>query len=403
MSRRRRKQKEEREAPNQGIDSSDSSEELPPPQRTVLPPKAQDALPVKQQITASPQRHDYRATASETLSGKALATQPRSRPATTQIPVALQKPKEIDPAETPPSRKNIPFHESDNEFKSRYQKEDVPPIPKAVGDSDWGADESSEKVVPEGASLPKETEVPVAKNDSPTNESAEVIEPKIPTQAAKAREEAIAENAIKSRPELSLKSICQRVLGSLSNLEKASLGFLSAGLFLFGIWATTSVAAIIPESQVTARPKFPVTGKSAKIQNLDTFWRNPILEGPNRDEGVSKLIELIPAARVTLAPDSKAKSLRLLFRDEEGRFAGDATTLQARGGQFATVSNNTAQVDGATATIRATTGFLHEGEIISYLSNDEFTWHLVVLESADGENYNEFLTIPISAYREENQ
>jgi hypothetical protein len=188
---------------------------------------------------------------------------------------------------------------------------------------------------------------------------------------------------------------------TLSILEKASLGILTAGLLAFAIWATASVAATIPENPDAENTRFPVEGENAVLASVETFWRKPVRSGDNIDEGVSRDIELIPAAKIQLGEKSKAEALRFLFRDEEGRYAGDATTVRIANGKFQDSGANTARANGRTVIIRATTGFLHEGEIISYLSDDNFQWHLMILESDDGSEFKEFLTIPISARRKD--
>lgn len=412
MSRRRRRTKDVRETPKQGESLEESVTEPSEKKPTVLPARHQQSPVTRGYAPSSQEKFDYRAAAAKPTDPKAIEVQPRTLPAKS----TLAAPK-ASPPETPkatPERRSVPFDDSATEKENKFTKDDLVPVPSPVGDSDWGDDTSTddlleEKAVPDLTTTEEEeveeiqeTEDIVAEEPLPETKKA-VLPPRKDGEETAAIAKGTAAPANPPVAEVKLRKVLQRIFESLSNLEKASLGILSAALIILGIWTTSSVGAILPESQVTEKPKFPLAGDSVILADLETFWREPIQEGPNRDEGVSSTIELIPAARVTLAKDSKAKALRFLFRDEEGRAAGDVTSLQIEGGRFAELPGNTSLIDGATATIRATTGFLHEGEIISYLSNDDFTWHLVILESADGVSYSEFLTMPISARREENR
>lgn len=199
----------------------------------------------------------------------------------------------------------------------------------------------------------------------------------------------------------SWKSMFLNQIKALSLVERISIALLAAILLVAGIWASSAVAARVPENADSSRLKFPLKGKSVVLATFDSYWRSPIREGENSDDGVSKSIELIPSAVITLDPNSKAKSLRFLFRDETGTYVGDSTTVQTSGGKFLPNDDTTTRINGNQATISATTGFINRGEIISYLSDDNFQWNFVVFESSDGEKFTELASIPISAKRKD--
>ena len=201
--------------------------------------------------------------------------------------------------------------------------------------------------------------------------------------------------------QISLKDLGKKALNSLSILEQVALGALILILVIAAIWSSMIVSSRIPNTVIASKLKFPLKGESVVIASLDTYWRSPIREGDELDKGVPDSIKIIPEVKLTLDPSSRSKSLRFIFRDEEGRFAGDSSTVRMSGAKFSVSDDVTAITKGNNATIRSTTGFQHEGELISYIADETFKWDLVILESQDGENYVEFMTIPISSNRKD--
>ena len=200
----------------------------------------------------------------------------------------------------------------------------------------------------------------------------------------------------------SLRSVALGNFKALSIIEKVSLGMLALILVVAAIWSSSVVSARIPNTVIASKLKYPLEGDSVVIASYDSYWRSPIREGENEDEGVSEAIELIPEVKISLDPKSKAQSLRFLFRDEEGRYVGDSSTVDISGAKFLPADSVTATTKGNTAIVRSTTGFEHEGELISYLADETFQWEVVILESKDGIQYTEFMAIPISANRKDN-
>lgn len=248
--------------------------------------------------------------------------------------------------------------------------------------------------------IPEKEGAPVVSQES-AQESAlpPVDEPPAPAATIPQKNDSEAE----PKPQTPLLQRVKDTLGSLSMLEQASLGLLFVTLIAGAIWSSSVVAARIPNTVIASKLKYPLRGESVIIANLESYWRSPIREGDQADEGVSQSIEIIPEIRITVAPDSKAKSLRFLFRDEEGDFVGDSSTVRLSGGKFLPATDVTTTTNGNVATIHSTTGFQHEGELISYLADDKFQWEFVILESKDGREYREFMAIPISARRNDSQ
>ncbi len=193
----------------------------------------------------------------------------------------------------------------------------------------------------------------------------------------------------------------KRTLASLSLLEQASVGLLIITLLVAAFWSTSVVSARIPNTIIASKLRYPLKGESVVVANYESYWRKPIREGASADEGVSSNIQIIPVVELTLAAESKAKALRFLFRNEDGRYVGDSTTVTISGSNYQPAIDVTAVTSGKKAIIRSTTGFEFEGELIAYLADDDFQWEVVILESKDGKTFTEFMAIPISANRRE--
>jgi hypothetical protein len=382
MNRRRKRIREERSSPEEGNETPESNSSGSDESRKTT-------LSDKKEVSsgAQPAR---RAIEPRSVQNQARKSSPRSTPAAPSTTKESQPAKE-DAPETPEKEQPKSPEMADAEKVAAPSENKPASSPPAAREETTQRDASPAEKPVDSENAPAEP-IAASKN-APTSPAAALSEKKpAPASDEKASaEEDAAEGKLPLR----------RRLAALSVLEKASLGILTVALLAFTIWATSSVAATIPENPDTKSADFPVAGESAVLASVETFWRKPVRSGEDIDEGVSRDIELIPGAKITLAKNSKAKGLRVLFRDEEGRYAGDATTLRIADGKFVDRGGNTSRIEGRTASVRATTGFLHEGEIISYLSDDNFQWHLVLLESGDGSEFKEFLAIPISARKKD--
>ncbi|MGJ8724226.1 MAG: hypothetical protein ACSHYB_06695 [Roseibacillus sp.] len=243
---------------------------------------------------------------------------------------------------------------------------------------------------PELSSKPQEEPQP-EQQKAPQVEESHPDTPPLTPEANKADSE-----------KFSFRTLVQNSLGSLSLIEQASLGALTVILVVAAFWSTSVVSARIPNTIIASKLKYPLKGEAVVLASYESYWRSPIREGENIDEGVSESIEIIPEVKVSLDSNSKAKALRFLFRDEEGRYVGDSSTVKISGSTFLPSENVTSSTKGKSAIIRSTTGFEHEGELISYLADETFQWEIVILESKDGIEYTEFMAIPISANRKDN-
>ena len=233
------------------------------------------------------------------------------------------------------------------------------------------------------------------------DQSIESLKDEIASQSENLISEELPQKDSSDKITLSWNELFQSKLSTLSLFEKGSLAALFLLLIISSFWITSVVTAQIPAFETSAKVKLPHKSELLSITNIETYWRAPVREGESRDVGVSSNISLIPVARLALGPETKAQSIRLLFRDENGEFVGDPSTLRLSADQFQATKEPNAKIKKNEVTVNSTSGFLHEGEIISYLSDTNFEWQLVVFESQDGQNYQELLSIPISANRKD--
>lgn len=168
----------------------------------------------------------------------------------------------------------------------------------------------------------------------------------------------------------------------------ASFVLLLAG----GVWATSVLLA--PRawaSEEESKVVFPVAGQSITLQSLETWWREPVLTGPDRDLGVDPSIELIPELRLTLT-GSGGGALRLIFSNAEGRRVGDPITLQIRDGKFQKTGSNVISVS-------STQGLQDKNLRFVMLQKESPSWSIVILESggARSDDFTQLLSYELSS------
>ncbi|MGJ8656801.1 MAG: hypothetical protein ACSHX6_10155 [Akkermansiaceae bacterium] len=118
----------------------------------------------------------------------------------------------------------------------------------------------------------------------------------------------------------------------------------------------------------------PAQGEFGNIVSIETWWSEPV--GNNTKYGVI----LVPAATISLAPDSTSGVIRSVFYSyEEGlqgklRPKGDPFTHEFRDGKFLTSGTN--QI-----TIYGTDGFTELSNFIFYRGQDDERWTIDIKEA----------------------
>ena len=163
-------------------------------------------------------------------------------------------------------------------------------------------------------------------------------------------------------------------IGSLTNLEKIAI------LAFFALFVALSVAAtfyfksnVEEQKDPYARPNFPVQGRYVTVENMDSYWREPIRSGKDADPVQLKVIS-IAEVRITL-PKSipPTGALRVKFYDGQGNAIGDTVTKALNTGSFQTDFE---------AKFACTAGFNSPEEMDSYRANVSKPWRVEVFEAS---------------------
>lgn len=225
------------------------------------------------------------------------------------------------------------------------------------------AAEPQEDEEPEKEELPDE-EVPSAEQEDPT----EMPAPDVPTPLV--AEGAEVEDATADAPDLVEKT-------PLSSLEKGSLVAVFALLIGAAAWGLATFYDHAPEGTlIVFDDDFPVEGRLVAVDEIETYWREPIRIGVNADRGVKLNAVLIPCARVKLKGSGSA-AIALSFQDSQKELIGDPISLEVKDGKF--VKNGSEEI-----IINSTAGFTEIAEINSYSYGDIKPWSLLIVEGEPG-------------------
>lgn len=173
---------------------------------------------------------------------------------------------------------------------------------------------------------------------------------------------------------------------SLSKLERIGLISLAVVLVLSaGLAYWFSINRIPSGRETLSERDFPIRGERVTVKSVETYWREPVTEGPEADT-VRRGTRLIPVIRFT--SEAKPATLRIVFRDHDGEAVGDITNQDARSGEME---------------IAATAGFEELGMHAAYQTGSDEPWTVEVLEgkpgSARSEEFTRLFEIEISALR----
>jgi hypothetical protein len=131
---------------------------------------------------------------------------------------------------------------------------------------------------------------------------------------------------------------------------------------------------------------FPVEGRHLTIRSADSFWRAPITEG-ERAETFRRGTQLLPVVELTSSGSTGA--VRVIFRDQDGRGAGDVVTSPIK--------------PGAPLQIAATAGFEDVGMHAAYRAGQSEPWTVEVFEApsetSSNSDFRKLFEIDISTDR----
>lgn len=163
----------------------------------------------------------------------------------------------------------------------------------------------------------------------------------------------------------------------LSSLEKGSLVAVIALLIGAAAWGLTTFYDHAPEGTLVVFDEdFPVEGNFVAVDEIETYWREPIRIGANADRGVKLNAVLIPCARVKLTGSGSA-AIALSFQNSEKELIGDPVSLEVKDGKF--LKNGSDQM-----ILSSTAGFTQIAEINAYSYGDIPPWSLLIVEGEPG-------------------
>lgn len=165
-----------------------------------------------------------------------------------------------------------------------------------------------------------------------------------------------------------------------SRRDVFAIGGFAFILLLTGIWVISRFSAHLHfQSSVVEMPDYPLKGEHAVISNGETYWREPVRDGPSRDVA-RREVAMIPVLELTLdSGKSSAGALRVIFRNAEGEAVGDSITRSFAGGRFDASGD-------AKIAFPATDGFLEEGTFNGYRTRTGKPWMVEVLEGPSSDS-----------------
>lgn len=159
----------------------------------------------------------------------------------------------------------------------------------------------------------------------------------------------------------------------LVGIEKLGLALFGVLLIGGGGLVAYSVYSRLPKkAPLGSEVSYPIRGTKVEVTEVETFWREPIRSGDDKDSARTE-VAMIPVARISVGPSSQTGALRFFYRDDRKQSIGDARTLAVSGGKFTETGSNVAEFAG-------TAGFNEMGMYAAYSTGQQEPWHLEILE-----------------------
>ncbi len=178
-----------------------------------------------------------------------------------------------------------------------------------------------------------------------------------------------------------------------SKRDVVGLGIFSFLLLMTAIWVVTRFFTQFHfESGIMKMPDFPAGGQYATLIQAETYWREPVREGPSPD-AARREVAMIPVLDLTLDSGKSALgALRVIFRDATGEPLGDSLSRSFTGGNFDATGSSS-------ISFAATDGFLDTGTYNGYRTRKGRPWRVDVMEGpsvdAPASSFKKLVEIPI--------
>ncbi len=152
----------------------------------------------------------------------------------------------------------------------------------------------------------------------------------------------------------------------MKHMEWAGLAVLAVLIVALAVGAYFWSIHLLPQKTPRWQEiSFPVKGERFEIKNATTYWRAPVLEGPDKDP-IRRGTRLIPIVELEIAGGPAA--LRVIFRDDEGRSVGDPIIRHVS--------------SAGKLSLAATAGFEDPGMHAAYRTEELDPWSVEVSEAA---------------------
>ena len=325
-----------------------------------------DELPEKQTLQPAPPAMGRKSTAEDGSRDSSASVQRGKTPARAPERAKVSQPLKTDPVPATP-------HDEIGDLED---------------ENDDGPSEDSVLIVlPEEEPEPPVSPAPAAKSASAQDKTLATSVKSSETEPRKNRPKASA--LPEKNPGISWPKPNRR--------EVIGLGIFSFLLLLAAIWAISRFFTQLHfQSEYVKIPDFPIKGEHATLASGETFWREPVRDGPTRDVA-KREVAMIPILNLSLdAEKSPLGALRVIFRNDKGETVGDSITRSFSSGRFDASGD-------AKISFPATDGFLDEATFNAYRTRSGNPWTADVMEGpsvdAAAGSFKKLVQIPVLPQR----
>jgi hypothetical protein len=175
--------------------------------------------------------------------------------------------------------------------------------------------------------------------------------------------------------------------------ELIGLAAFFFALLLAAIWVLARFfSAFEFKSEFVEGPDFPVKGQHIHLVSAETFWREPVRTGENRDFA-RREVNMIPVLELTLDPDHSASgALLVIYRNSQNDPVGDSIRRSFTGARFDASGS-------ATIAFPSTDGFNARADFNAYRAGKGDSWIAEVFEGpsidAPADQFKPLARIPV--------